>query len=165
MGAEKWCISFCVKMKKTRRNIYLLLLKTSVWKEVRHFSVQCILTETTWLPTLIYLSALQTKLYHGSKHFGGGGLPIYDIVRMCLLNSPLFQGCQVYDKPPFSEKKVCDWLSFSSLIYEWSSFLTSLHVWKYSYLCSGTIIVLFIYKRGYIKIKEQYMNMFNQVYE
>ena len=24
-------------MKKTRRNIYLLLLKTSVWKEVRHF--------------------------------------------------------------------------------------------------------------------------------
>ena len=39
-------------MKKTCRNIYLLLLKTSVWKEVRHFSVQCILTETTWLPTL-----------------------------------------------------------------------------------------------------------------
>ena len=40
-------------MKKTRRNIYLLLLRTSVWKEVRHFSVQCILTETTWLPTLL----------------------------------------------------------------------------------------------------------------
>ena len=53
MGAGKWCITFCVKMKKTRRNIYLLLLKTSVWKEVRHFSVQCILTETMWLPTLI----------------------------------------------------------------------------------------------------------------
>ena len=42
-------------MEKTRRNIYLLLLKTSVWKEVRHFSVQCILTETTWLPTLNYV--------------------------------------------------------------------------------------------------------------
>ena len=37
MGAGKWCVTFCVKIKKTRRNIYLLLLKTSVWKEVRHF--------------------------------------------------------------------------------------------------------------------------------
>ena len=45
--------NFLCKDEKTRRNIYLLLLKTSVWKEVRHFSVQCILTETTWLPTLI----------------------------------------------------------------------------------------------------------------
>ena len=28
---------------------------------------------------------------------GGGGLPVYDIVRMCDLNSPLFQRCQGYD--------------------------------------------------------------------
>ena len=48
-------------MIKTRRNIYLLLLKTSVWKEVRHFSVQCILTETTWLPTLVDLSEAATQ--------------------------------------------------------------------------------------------------------
>ena len=39
---------------------------------------------------------------------GGGGvaeLHKYDIVRMCVPNSPLVQCCQVYDKPPFSEKK------------------------------------------------------------
>ena len=35
----------------------------------------------------------------------GGELPIYDIVRMCGANRPLFQRCQVYDKPPFSKKK------------------------------------------------------------
>ena len=29
--------NFLCKDEKTRRNIYLLLLKTSVWKEVRHF--------------------------------------------------------------------------------------------------------------------------------
>ena len=60
MGAGKWCITFC---EKTHRNIYLLLLKTSVWKNVRHFSVQCILTETTWLPTLIHLWQLRQRVY------------------------------------------------------------------------------------------------------
>ena len=35
---------------------------------------------------------------------GGGGLPIYGIVRMCVPNSPLFQHCQVYDWPPFFNK-------------------------------------------------------------
>ena len=29
--------NFLCEDEKTRRNIYLLLLKTSVWKEVRHF--------------------------------------------------------------------------------------------------------------------------------
>ena len=29
--------NFLCKDEKTRRNIYLLLLKASVWKEVRHF--------------------------------------------------------------------------------------------------------------------------------
>ena len=39
---------------------------------------------------------------------GGGGveLPIYDIVRMCGANSPLFQRFQVYDKPPYSKKSI-----------------------------------------------------------
>ena len=54
-------------MKKTCRNIYLLLLKTSVWKEVRHFSVQCILTETTWLPTLLNGAADQIHTYKGRE--------------------------------------------------------------------------------------------------
>ena len=26
----------------------------------------------------------------------GGGVPIYDIIRMCVPNVPLFQRCQVY---------------------------------------------------------------------
>ena len=30
---------------------------------------------------------------------------VYDIVRMCGTNSPLFQPCQVYDTPPSSKKK------------------------------------------------------------
>ena len=47
MWAEKGCITFWVKIKKKQRNLYLLLLKTSLWKAVGHFSVQCILTETT----------------------------------------------------------------------------------------------------------------------
>ena len=49
--------NFLCKDEKTRRNIYLLLLKTSVWKEVRHFSVQCILTETT-RPYGVYISQI-----------------------------------------------------------------------------------------------------------
>ena len=38
---------------------------------------------------------------------GGQGwlLPIYDIVRICVPNGPLFQRCQVYDCPPFFNKK------------------------------------------------------------
>ena len=70
--------NFLCKDEKTRRNIYLLLLKTSVWKEVRHFSVQCILTETTWLPTLIFLicdavlfdKGLVTDLISDQPRFG-----------------------------------------------------------------------------------------------
>ena len=35
---------------------------------------------------------------------GGGGEGVKYIVRMCGPNSPPFQRCQVYDKPPFSKK-------------------------------------------------------------
>ena len=66
---------------------------------------------------------------------------------MCVPNSPLFQRCQVYDKPPFSKKKINDWPSFSSLIYEWSRFLTSLfentHIFAQIF-SSETKIVIFI---------------------
>ena len=41
-------------------------------------------------------------LYGGGA---GGTLPIFDIVRMCVPNSPLFWYCQVYGKPPCSKKK------------------------------------------------------------
>ena len=39
---------------------------------------------------------------------GGGGVTtfIFDKVQMCGPNSPLFQRCQVYDKPPFSKKSI-----------------------------------------------------------
>ena len=47
MGAGKWCITFCVNMKKNTQKYLLTFAQTSVWKEVRHCSVQCILTETT----------------------------------------------------------------------------------------------------------------------
>ena len=41
-----------------------------------------------------------------SRGEGGGGLlPIYGIVRMCVPNSPLFQRCQVYDWPPFFQQQ------------------------------------------------------------
>ena len=36
--------------------------------------------------------------------WGGGGLPIYDIVQMCVPNGLLFQRCQVYDWSPFFDK-------------------------------------------------------------
>ena len=38
--------NFLGKDEITWRNLYLFLLKTSLWKEVGHFSLQCILTET-----------------------------------------------------------------------------------------------------------------------
>ena len=41
----------------------------------------------------------------GGEGVGGGYLPIYGIVRMCVPNSPLFRRCQVYDWPPFFNKK------------------------------------------------------------
>ena len=36
---------------------------------------------------------------------GGGDNFIYDIVRTCVPNGPLLQRCQVYDWPPFFNKK------------------------------------------------------------
>ena len=35
---------------------------------------------------------------------GGGGLPLCDIVRMCVPNSRHFQRRQVYDEPPFKKR-------------------------------------------------------------
>ena len=37
MWDGKGCITFWVKMKKTQRNLYLLSLKTSLWKRSRTF--------------------------------------------------------------------------------------------------------------------------------
>ena len=44
----------------------------------------------------------------GGRGEGGGAgrvTSIYGIVRMCVLNGPIFQRCQVYDWPPFFDKK------------------------------------------------------------
>ena len=57
----------------------------------------------------IHLHYANVQTYWLNHTLGGGGNYIcYDIVRMCVLNSPLFKRCQVYNKPPFSKKKVYD---------------------------------------------------------
>ena len=58
---------------------------------------------------------------------GGGGikLPIYGIVRMCVPNSPLFQCCQVYDWPPFFNKKYMNGPIFLDSYVKGPIFLTS----------------------------------------
>ena len=94
------------------------------------------------------------------------------------MNSPPFQRCQVYDKPPIFEEKVYDWPNFSSLLYEWSHFLTSLfentHIFAQIF-GSEIKIVIFICKLCLQTAKKVYKNqrtlyeyvniLFNQVYE
>ena len=50
---------------------------------------------------------------------GGGGVTpfIYDIVRICLPNRSLFQGPQVYDKPPVLKRKYMNSRDFMIPIY------------------------------------------------
>ena len=59
-----------------------------------------------------YTYSAQTRTSRGGVGVGaakglGAGVTsyIYGIVRMCVPNSPLFQHCQVYDWPPFFDKK------------------------------------------------------------
>ena len=59
---------------------------------------------------------------------GGGEIPIYDIVRMYGLNSPLFQRCQVYDKPPLSKKN--KWLTRFIIFDIWMILISGNPVWK-----------------------------------
>ena len=101
--------------------------------------------------------------------------PIYDIVRMCMPNSHLFQHPQVYDKPPFLKKKVYEWPDF----WNWNcpNVLTSMymHIFftqitvnpLFSHLHKAGVLVmrsfenLFTNHRGnerVYKFKEQYMN-------
>ena len=54
-----------------------------------------------------------------------GGYPIYGIVRMCVPNSPLFQCCQVYDWPPFFNKKYMNGPIFQDSYVKGPIFLTS----------------------------------------
>ena len=65
---------------------------------------------------------------------GEGELPTYDIVRMCLRNSPLLQHCQVYDKTPFLRKSI--WPTQFFIIVLWMVPFSDNPVWKYSYFCS-----------------------------
>ena len=75
-----------------------------------------------------YLSSFQQilplKWFKTSK---GGGYPIYDIVEMCVPNSPLFQPPKIYDNPPpFFKKKVYEWPAF----WNWNGphFLTPTYI-------------------------------------
>ena len=62
---------------------------------------------------------------------GGGGVRVTSyiwnstIVRMCVLNSPLFQRCQVYDWPPFFNKKYMNGPIFLDSYVKGPIFLTS----------------------------------------
>ena len=63
----------------------------------------------------------------GEGGVGGRGLTsyIYGIVRMCVPNSPLFQHCQVYDWPPFFNKKYMNGPIFQDTYVKSPIFLTS----------------------------------------
>ena len=56
---------------------------------------------------------------------GRGSLPIYGIVRMCVPNGPLLQRCQVYDWPPFFNKKYTNDLIFLDSYVKGTIFPTS----------------------------------------
>ena len=59
---------------------------------------------------------------------GEGLLPIYGIVWMCVPNSPLFQCCQVYDWPPFFNKKYMNGPIFLDSYVKGPIFLTFLYM-------------------------------------
>ena len=96
---------------------------------------------------------------------GGGELPIYGIVRMCVPNSPLFQRCQVYDWPPFFNKKYMNGPIFLDSYVKDPIFLVYFSLRDFSRL----LILLVLYeltnicvitseKKWVQKIKGQYMN-------
>ena len=111
---------------------------------------------------------------------GGGNYLLYDIVRMSSANSPLFQRCQVYDKPPFSKKKYMANPVFHHcyIKYRWSHFFIVLFENTYIFaqiFSSETLIVILICKLRLQTAKRVYKNqrtaceyvniLFNQVYE
>ena len=61
----------------------------------------------------------------GGGGAGGSGVPIYGIVRMCVPNGSLFQCHQVYDKPPFFNKKYMTDPIFLDSYVKGSTILTS----------------------------------------
>ena len=99
------------------------------------------------------LSSSPTRYSGGG---GGGLLHIYDIIRMCGANSPLFQRCQVYDKPPFSKKKY-----MTDPVFHHCYFLTTLfentHIFAQIF-SSETKIVIFICKLCLQTAKRVYKN-------
>ena len=60
-----------------------------------------------------------------NQHLHRTHFPIYGIVRMCVPNGPLFQLCQVYDWPPFFNKKYMNDSIFLDSYVKGPIFLTS----------------------------------------
>ena len=123
----------------------------------------------------IYLLFNRSCAINGLKPRGGGVYPIYDIVRICVPNSPLFSGPRymITPPPPF-KKKVYEWHDF----WNWNgpNFLTlmymhifldqipvkplSSHLHKSGFLMTRVICKLFTNHRWYERVytfKEQYM--------
>ena len=68
-------------------------------------------TKQAYNSAVLGVRTLKPRCGGGGGGDGGGGsawwkvIAIYGIVRMCVPNGPLFQRCQVYDWPPFFNKK------------------------------------------------------------
>ena len=80
-----------------------------------------------------------------------GAHPIYDIERMCMPNSPLFQCHQVYDKPPFLKKKICEWPDF----WKWNgpNFLTPMYMHIFFAQIPVKPLFSHLHKAGFLKMR------------
>ena len=88
------------------RNAYYISI--NVW----HFPSSL---QALWLPECHYYFILIVYIFVWCALVGGGGKGVASYIWHSTgvrLEIPLFQRCQVYDKPPFSKKKVYDWPSF-----------------------------------------------------
>ena len=117
----------------------------------------------------IYLLFNISCTINGLKSRGMGGYPIYDIVRMCVPKSPLFQSPKYMINPLFfKKKKVYEYPDF----WNWNgpNFLTPMYMLivfahipvkpLISHLHKAGFLVMRVMKRIYrvYKCKEQFMN-------
>ena len=117
-----------------RRNDFYALFATNKAKHILNRHLPCSCSDTIY--------SKNKRKNRKKSHFWKftisllGQLPIYDIVWICGPNSPLFQRCQIYDKPPFSSKK--KYMTDPVFIIDiWMVRFSDIPVWKYSYFCSN----------------------------